>query len=226
MNKQMNNNSKTDPQLGLMVHEHLVSKGLESPMIFDQLAISSETKCKKLVPLFKKMLEILGFDLEDDSLIETPQRMAKMYAFELLSGMSPDNFPKCTTVENKMHYDEMIVENDVSVMSLCEHHLVVIDGKASVAYIPKKKVLGLSKIPRIVSYFSKRGQIQERLTQQIHETLKFILETDDVAVVIKAKHYCVASRGVKDINAFTTTSAVSGCFRDSSAKVELLKLIQ
>jgi len=214
-----------DPILGQQVHEHLVSLGIETPMILSQVQMPLWHKYKKMKTLYTKLLTVMGFDLEDDSLQETPHRLAKMMTSELLTGMDPQNFPRCTTVQNKMKYDEMVIENDITVLSLCEHHLVTIDGKATVAYIPKEKVLGLSKIPRIVDYFCKRGQIQERLTQQIMEALKFILQTDSVAVAIKAKHYCVISRGVKDTSTYTTTSAISGAFCSSAPRQEFLQLI-
>ena len=169
------NKTKTDPDLGKRVHEHLVKMGVETP------TISNNTDRKDKIDIieshFTKIMETLGLDLSDDSLIETPKRVAKMYVNEIFWGLDYDAFPKCTTVNNKMHYNEMVVERNVNVQSNCEHHFVVIDGLATVAYVPKQKVLGLSKINRIVEYFSKRPQIQERLTEQIYHTLQFILET-------------------------------------------------
>jgi GTP cyclohydrolase I len=166
-------------------------------------------------------------DMSDDSLMETPKRMAKMWVNETMWGLEYENFPKCTAVQNKMHYDEMVIEKDVTVMSQCEHHGVVIDGVAHIAYIPNHKVLGLSKLNRVTEYFSKRPQIQERLTVQIAEALKFILETQDVAVIVDAKHYCVKSRGVEDMLSSTTTSHMSGVFRDKSEpRAEFLQLIR
>jgi GTP cyclohydrolase I len=165
--------------------------------------------------------------LSDDSLIETPKRVAKMWINEIYWGLEPKNFPKCTTVDNKMHYDEMVIERNITSMSTCEHHLVTIDAKAFVAYIPNEKVLGLSKLNRIVEYFSRRPQIQERLTAQIAETLKFILGTDNVAVVVDGVHYCVKSRGVEDVTSSTITSSLHGCFREvPEARAEFMNFVK
>lgn len=205
------NKNKCDPELGRKVQEHLVSIGLHTPTVDNNLTVKQ--KVAKIEKHFKAIMETLGLDLADDSLIETPLRVAKMYCSEIFWGLDPENFPKCTAVENKMQYDEMVVERDVAVMSSCEHHFVTIDGLATVAYLPKNKVLGLSKINRVVEYFAKRPQIQERLTSQIAAALAFILETEDVAVVINAKHYCVASRGVEDTGSSTITSHLGGKFR-------------
>jgi GTP cyclohydrolase I len=165
----------------------------------------------------------MGLDLSDDSLIETPKRVAKMYINEIFWGLDYDAFPKCTAVDNKMEYDEMVIERNVNVQSNCEHHFVVIDGLATVAYIPKNTVLGLSKLNRVVEYFSKRPQVQERLTEQVYYALQYILGTEDIAVVIDAQHYCVKSRGVEDINSRTVTSKIGGIFkRESSVRHEFL----
>jgi GTP cyclohydrolase I len=175
---------------------------------------------------FTHIMRILGLDLSDDSLIETPKRVAKMYVNEIFWGLDYEAFPKCTTVDNKMKYDEMVIERNVNVQSNCEHHFVVIDGLATVGYIPNQKVLGLSKINRIVEYFSKRPQIQERLTEQIYHALQYILETDNVAVVINAQHYCVKSRGVEDVGSSTVTSKLGGCFKvDPSVRAEFMNIV-
>lgn len=167
----------------------------------------------------------LGLDLTDDSLMDTPKRVAKMYVQEIFYGLDYDTFPKCTVIQNKFKADEMVVERNVNVMTNCEHHFVVIDGLATVAYIPQEKVIGLSKINRIVEYFSKRPQVQERLTSQIHAALAFILDTDNVAVVVDARHYCVASRGVEDTGSFTTTSKLSGVFKsDPATRAEFMAI--
>ena len=205
------NKNKCDPALGLAVQAHLETMGLQTPMVPNTLTIKQ--KVAKIEKHMTGIMEALGLDLTDDSLIETPLRVAKMYCSEIFWGLDPENFPKCTAVENKMQYDEMVVERGVSVQSNCEHHFVIIDGLATVAYLPNKKVLGLSKINRVVEYFSKRPQIQERLTSQIAAALAFILETDDVAVVINAQHYCVKSRGVEDTGSSTITSHLGGKFR-------------
>jgi len=205
------NKTKTDPELGLRVHEYLVKMGVETPVIAS--GIDRKEKIDKIENHFREIMGILGLDLTDDSLIETPNRVAKMYINEIFWGLDFEAFPKCTTVDNKMHYNEMVVERNINVQSNCEHHFVVIDGLATVAYVPKNKVLGLSKINRIVEYFSKRPQIQERLTEQIFHTLQFILETNDVAVMIDAQHYCVKSRGVEDTGSSTVTTRLGGGFK-------------
>ena len=213
------NKTKCDPELGRKVHEHLVKMGVETPTVIN--AIDRKAKIEIIENAFTNIMLTLGLDLTDDSLAETPKRVAKMYINEIFWGLDYEAFPKCTTVENKMGYNEMVVESNVNVKSNCEHHFVVIDGFATVAYVPKKKVLGLSKINRIVEYFSKRPQIQERLTEQIFHALQFILETEDVAVMIDAKHYCVSSRGVEDTGSSTVTSRLGGGFKtDAAARAE------
>ncbi len=162
-------------------------------------------------------MNTLGLDLDDDSLCETPKRVAKMFVSEIYWGLDPDAFPKCTTVENKMGYDEMVIERGITIYSDCEHHLRPIVGVANVAYIPNKKVLGLSKIPRICEYFAKRPQIQERLSMQIFHALSYILETDNIAVSINAGHLCVSQRGVEDTTANTTTNKLGGVFKNDPA---------
>ena len=209
------NKTKTDPELGQAVHEHLVKMGVETPTF--QHALDRKDKIELIEKDFKHIMEVLGLDLSDDSLMDTPKRVAKMYVNEIFWGLDYEAFPKCTTVDNKMKYDEMVIERNVNVQSNCEHHFVVIDGVACVAYIPNQKVLGLSKINRIVEYFAKRPQIQERLTEQVYHALSFILETDNVAVVIDAQHYCVKSRGVEDVGSSTLTSKLGGCFKNEPA---------
>ena len=217
------NKQKTDPELGLQVHEYLVKMGVETPAISN--TFSRSEKIEIIERKFKDIMETLGLDLRDDSLRGTPQRVAKMYVSEIFYGLDYEAFPKCTAVDNKMKYNEMVVERNVNVQSNCEHHFVVIDGVATVAYVPKDKVLGLSKINRIVEYFAKRPQIQERLTEQIFHTLCFILETNDVAVLIDARHYCVASRGVEDTGSSTVSSRLGGGFKsDPAARAEFYQI--
>lgn len=158
----------------------------------------------------REILNLLGLDLTDDSLEETPQRIAKMYVDEIFSGLDYANFPKITVIENKMKVSEMVKVKDITLTSTCEHHLVTIDGTAAVAYIPRGKIIGLSKINRIVRFFAQRPQVQERMTQQILVALQTLLESDDVAVTIDATHYCVKSRGVMDATSVTTTTALGG----------------
>ena len=217
--------TKTDPALGQKVHQHLVSVGVETPVIDNGL--SRKEKIDKIEDHFDQIVETLGLDLKDDSLIDTPKRVAKMYVNEIFWGLDYDAFPKATVVENKMNYNEMIVERNISVQSNCEHHFVVIDGLATVAYVPKKNVLGLSKINRIVEYFSKRPQIQERLTEQIYHALSFILDTENVAVMVDAQHYCVKSRGVEDTGSSTITSRLGGNFKEHpEVRAEFLSLLK
>ena len=217
------NKIKTDPHLGQKVHEYLVSVGVETPVTDNGL--SSTEKINKIEDNFNQILDTLGLDRRDDSLLDTPKRIAKMYVNEIFWGLDYEAFPKATVVENKMKYNEMVIVKNISVQSYCEHHFVVIDGLACVAYVPKEKVLGLSKINRIVEYFAKRPQIQERLTEQVYHALSFILETDDVAVMIDAQHYCVKSRGVEDTGSSTITSRLGGGFKsDHKARTEFLSL--
>jgi len=209
--------TKVDPILGKKVREYLIKMGVETPINNEALAVENKKKIDILEDAFTTIWKTVGMDLNDDSLQETPNRMAKMYINEIYFGLKEENFPKCTTVNNKMKYNEMVVERNVSVQSNCEHHGVIIDGLATVAYVPKDRVLGLSKINRIVEYFSKRPQIQERLTEQIFHTLQYILDTEDVAVMIDAQHYCVKSRGVEDTGSSTVTSRLGGGFKSDIA---------
>lgn len=217
------NKNKADPELGKKVHDHLIKMGVETPV--KPNGLSRTDKIEIIEKKFTDIMTALGLDLSDDSLVETPKRVAKMYVGEIFWGLDYEAFPKCTTVDNKMNYNEMVVERNVSVQSNCEHHFVIIDGLATVAYVPKARVLGLSKINRIVEYFSKRPQIQERLTEQIFHTLQFILDTEDVAVMIDAQHYCVKSRGVEDTGSSTVTSRLGGGFKtDPAARAEFLNI--
>jgi GTP cyclohydrolase I len=216
---------KTDYELGKRVLAYLEAKGVETPRIKDQ--ISPSAKVDVIEKNFKEILTVMGLDLTDDSLKDTPRRVATMYINEMYWGLDPQNFPKITAVENKMGYKSMVIEKNIVVHSTCEHHFVMIDGYAHVAYIPKDKVLGLSKMNRVVEYFSRRPQIQERLTEQIYFTLEHVLETPDIAVMISAKHYCVKARGVEDINCETITSKMGGCFKDDmNSRNEFLSLIR
>ena len=218
------NKTKCDPELGQRVHQHLVKMGVETPT--SENTIDRKEKIDIIERHMHQIMVTLGLDLNDDSLIETPKRVAKMYVNEIFWGLDYEAFPKCTTVDNKMKYDEMVVERNVNVQSNCEHHFVVIDGVATVAYIPNNKVLGLSKINRIVEYFSKRPQIQERLTEQVFHALQYILETDNVAVVVDAQHYCVKSRGVEDTGSSTVTSKLGGVFKtDPSVRNEFMNIV-
>jgi GTP cyclohydrolase I len=217
------NKTKCDPELGQQVHEHLVKMGVETPARPNNR--DRKEKIELIESYFEGIMMVLGLDLSDDSLTETPKRVAKMYVNEIFWGLDYDAFPKCTTVDNKMKYNEMVCERNVNVQSNCEHHFVIIDGLATVAYVPKDRVLGLSKINRIVEYFSKRPQIQERLTEQIFHTLQYILDTEDVAVMIDAQHYCVKSRGVEDTGSSTVTTRLGGGFKtDPAARAEFYQI--
>jgi GTP cyclohydrolase I len=176
--------------------------------------LSNEQKIERIATHFKGILETLGLDLENDSLKQSPQRIAKMYVTEIFRGLDNANFPKMTAIENEMHYDQMLVVREISILSTCEHHFVTIDGKATIAYIPNGKVIGLSKINRIADFFSRRPQVQERLTKQIADCLGVVLGTQNVAVHINAKHYCVKSRGIEDHSSTTITSDLRGAFKD------------
>ncbi|MCO5143865.1 MAG: GTP cyclohydrolase I FolE [Oligoflexia bacterium] len=183
------------------------------PTPWKENGLSEEDKVEQISNKFQEIMEILGLDLTNDSLKDTPKRVAKMYVKELFKGLTPENFPKITVIENEMLYDQMVLVKDISIVSLCEHHFQTIHGTASIAYIPSHGVIGLSKINRIADYFSRRPQVQERLTKQIADCLSYVLKTKDVAVYIKAKHYCVISRGVEDVNSETVTSDLRGVFK-------------
>lgn len=199
----------------LLVKQALARKGLETPMT--QVSLSNEEKKQKIQHHMTEVLNLLGLDLNDDSLSETPHRIAKMYVNEIFSGLDYINFPKITLIENKMSVSEMVRVKDITLTSTCEHHFVTIDGKAAIAYIPRGKIVGLSKINRIVRFFAQRPQVQERLTQQILIALQTLLDSDDVAVTIDATHYCVKSRGVMDATSVTTTTALGGIFKSNLA---------
>jgi GTP cyclohydrolase I len=204
-----------------LVRNALVERGLETPMVYNGL--SRDEKYRRITQAFTDITRTLGLDLNDDSLCETPQRIAKMYVDEIFSGLDYSQFPKISVISNKMQVEEMVQVDDIDVVSTCEHHFVTIDGRARVAYIPKDKVIGLSKINRIVRFFAQRPQVQERLTQQILVALQTLLETDDVAITIDAVHYCVKSRGVMDSNSRTRTTSLGGAFKaDPSTRAEFL----
>ncbi len=204
-----------------MVRDALLQRGLETPMIPNGL--SRDEKYRRISAAFSDITRTLGLDLRDDSLSETPHRIAKMYVDEIFSGLDYNKFPKITVIENKMGVEEMVQVDAIDLVSTCEHHFVTIDGSARVAYIPGRKIIGLSKINRIVRFFAQRPQVQERLTQQILVALQALLETDDVAVSINAVHYCVKSRGVMDGNSSTRTTALGGAFKaNPSTRAEFI----
>lgn len=208
--------TKTDPALGEEIHQYLLDCGVETPMRKFPLAERGD-KYDTIYRSVTNIMEALELDLSDDSLKETPKRVTRMFLDEIYWGLDYKNFPKITTIENKMQYDSMLMERRIKLASSCEHHLVTIIGEAYVAYIPNEKVIGLSKINRIVEFFSRRPQVQERLTEQIFHTLCYILDTDNVAVLIQAEHFCVKARGVEDMNSNTVTARLGGNFMESTA---------
>lgn len=212
----------TDEEIG----DNHIMTSVETPMHADAFALSDAEKIAKIEYHFKEIMHTMGLDLTDDSLKGTPHRVAKMYIKEIFSGLNPANKPKVALFDNKYRYNEMLVEKDITFYSNCEHHFVPIIGKAHVAYISSGKVIGLSKINRIVQHFAKRPQVQERLTVQIANELRTILGTDDVAIVIDAKHLCVSSRGIQDVNSSTVTAHYGGAFKNEAKKSEFLKYLQ
>ncbi|MEQ9405892.1 MAG: GTP cyclohydrolase I FolE [Cyclobacteriaceae bacterium] len=216
--------SNTPADIDELGDDHVASSH-ETPLRADAFEQDDDLKIELISKHFKEIMQILGLDLEDDSLKGTPLRVAKMYVKEVFSGLNPANKPKIRLFENKYNYDQMLVEKDITFYSHCEHHFVPIYGKAHVAYFSSGKVIGLSKINRIVQYFAKRPQVQERLTVQIAKELGSILKTDDIAVVMDASHMCVSSRGVNDTNSRTGTAHFGGKFKDQNIKNEFLNYI-
>lgn len=203
-----------------------VMTSVDTPMRADAFALSDDEKIAEIEKHFEAIMNTLGLDLTDDSLKGTPHRVAKMYVKEIFQGLNPANMPKMALFENKYKYNEMLVEKNISFYSNCEHHFVPIMGRAHVAYISSGKVIGLSKLNRLVEFYAKRPQVQERLTMQIGKKLQEVLGTNDVAVVIDAKHLCVSSRGVKDESSSTVTAFYSGAFNDEARKAEFLKYLE
>lgn len=205
--------------------DHLYSS-IETPMRKDAFAMEDEMKMELIEKHFRHIMEIMGLDMTDDSLRGTPKRVAKMYIKEVFSGLDPKNKPAIALFDNKYKYNQMLVEKDITVFSNCEHHFVPIYGKAHVAYISSGKVIGLSKLNRIVEYYAKRPQVQERLTVQIANELKQALQTEDVAVVIDAQHMCVQSRGIRDSGSSTVTAFYGGKFEEEATKREFLSYLE
>jgi GTP cyclohydrolase I len=207
------------------IGDNHVATSLETPLREDAFELDDDLKIELIEKHFREIMHILGLDLSDDSLSGTPHRVAKMYIKEVFSGLNPANKPKVSLFENKYQYNQMLVEKDITFFSNCEHHFVPIVGKAHVAYISNGQVIGLSKLNRIVQYYAKRPQVQERLTMQIGKELQEILQTDNVAVVIDAKHLCVSSRGVQDVSSATITAFYEGKFKEEATKNEFLKYL-
>lgn len=203
----------------------LVVDAAGTPLREDAFLMDDNLKIELIERNFREIMHVLGLDLNDESLRDTPRRVAKMYVKETFKGLNPANKPKPTLFTNKYGYSEMLVERDITLYSCCEHHFVPIIGKAHVAYYSAGKVVGLSKLNRIVDYYARRPQVQERLTVQIAQELKAMLETDDVAVVVDANHLCVASRGIQDVQSSTVTSHFSGRFLNDAVRAEFLRQI-
>ena len=205
-----------------MTAEEILSHVRPTPML--DSGLNSEKKIELISQKFTEIMQVLGLDLSNDSLQDTPRRIAKMYVNEVFSGLNPENFPKMTVIENEMEYDQMVCVQGIQVLSVCEHHFQTIHGLATVAYIPSKTVIGLSKINRIVQFFARRPQVQERLTKQIADCLQYVLKTEHVAVHVNAKHYCVIARGVQDAGSSTSTSDLRGHFKSKAdTRTEFLK---
>ncbi len=203
-----------------------IATSIETPLREDAFVLSDKQKVVIIENKFREIMETIGLDLTDDSLQGTPHRVAKMFVNEIFYGLNPENKPKISVFENKFKYGEMLVEKNINMNSFCEHHFLPIVGKAHVAYISSGEVIGLSKINRIVDYFARRPQVQERLTVQIAHELKKVLKTDDVAVVIDAKHMCVSCRGIQDESSTTLTAEYSGKFKEQSVREEFLKYLK
>ncbi len=208
-----------------LLDDQRVSSFLETPLRTDAFAMSDELKIEMIQKHFGEIMRILGLDLNDDSLRGTPLRVAKMYVKETFAGLNPSAKPNTRLFENKYQYNEMLIEKNITLYSYCEHHFLPIIGKVHVAYYPNGKVIGLSKINRLVQYYAKRPQVQERLTRQIAEGLKQALQSEDVAVIIDAEHLCVAARGIKDTNSNTITVSYSGKFKEDANQIKFNSLI-
>jgi len=226
-NVKINQQEEANDELALIdaIGDEHIATSYDTPLRPDAFLMDDTTKMQEIEKHFEAIMNILGLDLTDDSLKGTPHRVAKMYVQEIFSGLNPKNRPDIKLFENKYQYKEMLVEKNITFYSNCEHHFVPIIGKAHVAYISNGYVIGLSKLNRIVQYYAKRPQVQERLTVQIAEDLKKALQTDDVAVLIDAEHLCVSSRGIKDVNSSTVTASYSGKFQEEATRLEFLKYI-
>ncbi|CAM1361860.1 GTP cyclohydrolase I FolE [Tenacibaculum soleae] len=222
---EVNNNKMNDERIDEIGENHIATSA-ESPIRKDAFDISDEEKIARIEESVKDILITLGMDLTDDSMQGTPKRVAKAYVNELFMGLNPKNMPKASTFDNNYNYGEMLVEKNIVVYSTCEHHLLPIIGRAHVAYISNGKVIGLSKMNRIVEYFSKRPQVQERLTMQIVQAMQEALGTEDVACIVDAKHLCVNSRGIKDIESSTVTAEFGGAFKNKDTKREFLDYVK
>jgi GTP cyclohydrolase IA len=221
----MSNTAENKLRLIEEIGDDHIGTSLETPLRKDAFKMTNKAKIDRIAYHFEEIMHTLGLDLKDDSLSGTPKRVAKMYVEEIFRGLDPVNKPKIALFDNKYKYNQMLIEKNITLYSNCEHHFVPIIGKAHVAYISSGKIIGLSKLNRIVQYYSQRPQVQERLTMQIANEIKSALETEDVAVIIDAVHLCVSSRGIKDIASSTVTAEYCGKFKDEKIRIEFLKLI-
>jgi GTP cyclohydrolase I len=208
-----------------IIDDHILTS-IDTPLRKDAFKLDDELKIELIEKNFKEIMHILGLDLNDESLKDSPRRVAKMYVKEIFSGLNPDNKPQPTLFENKFKFNDLLIEKNITIYSYCEHHFVPIIGKAHIAYFPKNHVIGLSKLNRIARYYSKRPQVQERLTIQIANELRETLQTEDVAVIIDADHLCIASRGVNDVNSSTITSSYHGKFLNDDIRKEFISHIR
>ena len=223
--KKATSKTKAHPTEHVIKVSEILKNVRPTPMVASSL--TADEKITLIADKFREIMNVLGLDLKNDSLQDTPKRLAKMYVNEIFSGLDPRNFPRITEIENEMSYDQMVVVQNIQVLSVCEHHFQTIDGLATVAYIPNGKVIGLSKINRVVQFFSRRPQVQERLTKQIADCLQYVLQTDHVAVHINARHYCVIARGVQDSHSSTSTSDLRGDFKTRpETRTEFLKQVK
>jgi len=208
-------NYSKDIKVGHEIHRHLSELKVETPLLLSpQDDMAAENKISEISKNVNNILKLLNLDLTNDSLKDTPKRVSKMFVNEIFKGLDYNNFPKCTKIKNQFNYDSFVIQKNINVESVCEHHLVHIDGICNIGYIPEKYIIGLSKLNRIADFFSRRPQVQERLTEQILHTLQYILETEHVAVYITAKHYCIKCRGIQDVGSYTITSKLAGKFQN------------
>jgi len=219
-------NTSIEKELFELIGDNHQMTSAETPLRLDAFVKTDQQKMDTIEKHFHSIMEEMGLDMTDDSLKGTPHRVAKMFIQEIFSGLNPANKPKISVFDNSYHYDKMLVEADISFNSTCEHHFLPIIGKAHIGYVSSGKVIGLSKLNRIVDYYSRRPQVQERLIMQIFNELKTVLETDDVIVVMEAKHLCVSSRGIQDESSYTSTVQYSGIFKDKDHRNDFFNLIK
>jgi GTP cyclohydrolase IA len=219
-------NTTIEKELFELIGDNHQMTSAETPLRADAFIKSDEQKMSAIEKHFHAIMEEIGLDMTDDSLKGTPHRVAKMFIQEIFSGLNPDNKPKISVFDNSYHYDKMLVEADISFNSTCEHHFLPIIGKAHIGYVSSGKVIGLSKLNRIVDYYSRRPQVQERLIMQIFNDLKSVLDTEDVIVVMEAKHLCVSSRGIQDESSYTSTIQYGGIFNEKENRNDFFSMLK